>query len=151
MNEPRPGLPADDDALEELLRQAAARYDPVPPHLILSALEAYTLSSMDAELAELTFDSLTEAAAVRGPGDGQPRLLTFSGAGLTLDLEIWSGRVVGQIMPPQPAEVELLGPARVTVSADALGRFAYDRASVGRFALRCSTPDAQIVTEWVTG
>lgn len=156
MNDPvEPTEPAEpgEDALEGLLRRAAGIFDPVPPHLLQTAVEAYTLNTLDAELAELTFDSLTEAAPMRGSGTapgGQPRLLTFSGGGLTLDLEVTAGRVVGQVLPPQPAEVEILGRDQAGVTADELGRFACDRTAGGGFGVRCRTADAMIVTEWIT-
>lgn len=140
-----------DEALEEMLRRAAGIFDPVPAQLLQTAVDAFALAfldDLDAELAELTFDSLTGSAAVRGPG--QPRLLTFAGAGLTVDLELTPDRIVGQLLPPQPAEVEIVGRERVVCTADALGRFACDRTAAGRLSLRCRTAGAAIVTEWVT-
>ncbi len=142
----------DDIALEEELRFAAELFDPVPSHLLQAAVEAYTFRTMDAELAELAFDSLTEPVTVRG-GDS-PRLLTFGTPTLTVDLEITftgtAGRVVGQLIPPQPAEIETHGSRPVTVSADSLGRFTCDDVPTGPFSLRCRLTGTLLVTEWIT-
>ncbi|GAA3447310.1 hypothetical protein [Planomonospora venezuelensis] len=141
---------AGDDAIEDVLRHAAGIIDPVPAHLLQAAVEAYALASIEAELAELVFDSLTQSAPVRGTD--RPRLLTFRGNGLTLDLEITAGRLVGQLLPPQPAEIELLGgrsPA-AALTADAAGRFVCDRVAAGPFSLHCRAGGAVITTEWLT-
>ncbi|MDH2427354.1 hypothetical protein [Sphaerisporangium sp. TRM90804] len=141
----------DEDArLEEALRQAAALIDPVPPELLQIAVEAFTLRTMDAELAALAFDSLAEPARVRG-GD-QPRLATFHTPWVTIDVEVTvagaTGRVLGQVIPPLPVEIEVLGhPAAVT--ADAAGRFVCERVPAGPFSLRCRFGDAVVVTEWI--
>ncbi|WP_326645181.1 hypothetical protein OG884_12380 [Streptosporangium sp. NBC_01755] len=141
-----------DDVLEAELRRAVELFDPVPSDLLQLAVEAYALRMLDAELAELAFDSLSEPSRVRG--EGQPRLLTFQGAGLTVDLEVTvtagGGRVVGQLMPPRPAEVELLGHHPVALAVDELGRFVHDDVPAGPFSLRCHLAGATVVTEWIT-
>ncbi|GAA4205176.1 hypothetical protein GCM10022252_65320 [Streptosporangium oxazolinicum] len=141
-----------DDELEAELRRAIELFDPVPSHLQQIAVEAFTLRTLDAELAELVFDSLSGPSQVRG--EGQPRMLTFQGAGLTVDLEVTvtatGGRVVGQLMPPRHLEVEVLGGHPVTLAADDLGRFIYEDVPPGPFSLRCRLGDATVVTEWIT-
>lgn len=142
----------DDVLLEEELRLAAELFDPVPSHLLQAAVEAYTFRTMDAELADLAFDSLAEPVTVRG-GDG-PRSLTFSAPAVTVDLEITftgtAGRVVGQLIPPQHAEIEIHGGRPVTVTADSLGRFTCDDVPTGPFSLRCRLAGTVLVTEWIT-
>jgi hypothetical protein len=110
---------------------------------------AYTFRTIDAELAQLTFDSLAEgASAVRG-ADG-PRVLTFSTAAAEIEVEISDGRLVGQLMPARAATVEIRGRDRtITVTADALGRFAAGPLSPGALSLRCHL-DRTIVTEWIS-
>ncbi len=146
------GSPMSDDELEAELRRAVELFDPVPSHLMQVAVEAYTLRTLDAELAELVFDSLSGSSRVRG--ERQPRVLTFQGAGLTVDLEVTvsatGGRVVGQLIPPRPVEVEVLGGRPVTLTADDLGRFIHDDVPAGPFSLRCRLGDATVVTEWIT-
>ncbi|GAA3832995.1 hypothetical protein GCM10022226_62840 [Sphaerisporangium flaviroseum] len=148
------GLGADDDDmdLEEALRHAATLFDPVPSDLVQTAVEAYTLRTLDAELAALSFDSLTEPEPVRG--GGQPRLATFHAPGVTIDVEITImgsiGRVLGQVIPAQPGEIEVRGRRPAAVTADAMGRFVCDRVPAGPFSLRCRLQTAVVVTEWIT-
>ncbi len=136
--------------LEEELRQAAAVLDPVPDELRQVALEAYALHDLDARIAELTFDSLLDALPVRGSGE-VPRMLTFQAGDLTVDVEVSGDGLLGQVMPPQPARIEVLhGPrpgARLT--ADDLGRFASQAPPAGPFALRLRTGSDVVVTEWL--
>ncbi|MFF9087688.1 hypothetical protein ACF1BE_14930 [Streptomyces sp. NPDC014991] len=136
--------------LEEELRQAAAVLDPVPAELLQSALDAYTLHDLDARLAELTFDSLVDALPVRGVMDA-PRMLTFRAGEVTVDVEVTADGLIGQVLPPQPARIEVLGDPRAPrpVTADTLGRFASDTPPAGPFALRLRTGAEVIVTEWL--
>jgi hypothetical protein len=171
-NERREMPPMNDDSLvadhelDDELRRIAARLDPVPAALLHAAQAAFTWRGVDAELAELAFDSLADReslALVRG-GD-EPRLLTFHAADLTIELEIRppvrehppaagvEHRLVGQLLPPGPARVEVRHPDGVlTVEADELGRFAAERVSTGPISLRCQQAGAArgpVVTEWV--
>jgi hypothetical protein len=106
---------SDDDMLrlEEELRRAARLLDPVPERLVRQARYAYAFHTVDAELAELTFDSLApeHAGAVRGPAG--PRLLTFEAATLTVEIEIDEDgdglRLTGRISPPRAADVDVGG------------------------------------------
>ncbi|MFJ3897851.1 MULTISPECIES: hypothetical protein [unclassified Streptomyces] len=142
----------DDSLLEEELRQAAAILDPVPADLRQLAMDAYALYDMDARLAELTFDSLIDAIPVRGAMD-VPRMLTFTAGDLSIDVEVTSEGLMGQVMPPQPAGIEVLnGPQALrptTLTADALGRFTSDAPPTGPFALRLRAGGEVVVTEWL--
>jgi hypothetical protein len=142
----------EDGLLEEELRQAAAILDPVPADLRQLAMDAYALYDMDARLAELTFDSLIDAIPVRGAMD-VPRMLTFTAGDLSIDVEVTSEGLMGQVMPPQPAGIEVLnGPQALrptTLTADALGRFASDAPPTGPFALRLRAGGEVVVTEWL--
>ena len=149
----------DDNNLEEELRRIVARRDGVPPPLLQAAVDAYGWRTVDAELAELVFDSLAEpdrGALVRGPGHG--RLLSFEVSGLTIDVEV-SGTeanrtLIGQVVPPQQAAIEIRQGDEVTaLDADELGRFSSGPLAPGPLSLRCSTgpaPGRQVATEWVT-
>jgi hypothetical protein len=147
----------DDIRLEEELRHAVRLFDPVPGHLVRAAVDAYTFRTADAELAELTFDSLAEhnAELVRGSEESQSRLLTFEAHTLTVDVEVAatgaSPRLVGQIHPGQPAEIEIRGRDHLaTVTTDALGRFTSDQVHGGLLRLRCRTAQETVVTDWVS-
>ncbi|MFF6947227.1 hypothetical protein ACFZAD_00995 [Streptomyces iakyrus] len=136
--------------LEEELRQAAAVLDPVPAELQQIAVDAYALHDLDARVAELTFDSLVDALPVRGATD-TPRMLTFRAGEVTVDVEVTAQGLMGQVLPPQPARIEILGGPRPcsALTADDLGRFTGDVPLSGPFALRLRTGGDVVVTEWL--
>ncbi|MER6674067.1 hypothetical protein [Streptomyces sp. NPDC000983] len=141
----------DDALLEEELRRAAAILDPVPAELNRIAVEAYALFELDARIAELTFDSVVDAIPVRGAVD-VPRMLTFRAGEVTVDVEVTGEGLMGQVLPPQPARIEVLsGPqsAAPALTADAMGRFSSDEAPTGPFALRLRTGAEVVVTPWL--
>ncbi|WP_086564937.1 hypothetical protein [Streptomyces africanus] len=136
--------------LEEELRRAAAVLDPVPAELQQIAVDAYALHDLDARVAELTFDSLVDALPVRGAGDA-PRMLTFQAGEVTVDVEVTPHGLMGQVLPPQPARIEVLGGPRPgsPLTADDLGRFTADTPPSGPFALRLRTGGDVVVTQWL--
>jgi hypothetical protein len=149
-----------DDQLEAELRRLAADKEPVPAELVQAALDAFGWRDIDAELAELVYDSLVdadEASQVRGsPGQ---RLVSFAVGGVTIDVEVTSagpGRaVMGQIAPPQRAVVDIRGRREtVTVEADELGRFQSGSIPPGPASLRLRPPPGgdgpPIVTDWIS-
>jgi hypothetical protein len=149
----------DDDQLEEALRRHAARLEPVPASLLQAAQDAFAWRDVDGDLAELVFDSLLDtddATLVRG--SPERRLISFQASGLTIDVEVTiaaAGRaVLGQIMPPRRAAVEIRNPhGAVTVEADELGRFRSGPLRAGPMSLRLSlaadAPGSQVVTDWL--
>ena len=142
----------DNDLLEETLRQAAAIMDPVPAQLQQTAVEAYTLYSLDTQLAELTFDSLVHGIPVRGAVDA-PRMLTFRADELTVDIEVTAHGLMGQVLPPQGARIEVLSGGQLAsppaLTADDMGRFAGELRVTGPFALRLRTDAEVVMTEWL--
>ncbi|NEY31087.1 hypothetical protein GTU99_02510 [Streptomyces sp. PRKS01-65] len=140
----------EDGLLEEELRQAAAILDPVPAALRAIAVEAHALHDLQARVAELTFDSLVDALPVRGAEDA-PRMLTFDADGVTVDVELTADGLIGQVMPPGPARIEMLsGPRRFArLTADDMGRFTGQAPPAGPFALRLRTGGEVVVTEWL--
>ena len=148
-----------DDELEAELRRLAARREPVPAPLRQAAVDAFSWRDIDAEIAELVYDSLLDAdpaSLVRGPAD--QRLVSFAIGGMTIDLEVTGvgpGRtVMGQIVPPQRATVDIRHPRdTVTVEADDLGRFRSGPLPSGPASLRLRPPPGAdgpvIVTDWV--
>ncbi|MEV5387565.1 hypothetical protein [Streptomyces sp. NPDC052721] len=140
-----------DGLLEEELRQAATVLDPVPAELVQAALDAFALHDLDARLAELTFDSLVDALPVRGVTDA-PRMLTFRAGEVTVDVEVTDDGLIGQVLPPQSARIEVLGGPQATrapLTSDPLGRFTSTTPPSGPFALRLRTGAEVIVTEWL--
>lgn len=139
------------ELLEEELRQATAILDPVPPGLRQIAVEAFALHDLDSRIAELTFDSVVDAIPVRG-ATGAPRMLTFHAGEVTVDVELTPQGLMGQVLPPQPARIEVLsGPqAGSPLTADDMGRFTCEASPSGPFALRLRTGEQVIVTDWLT-
>jgi hypothetical protein len=148
-----------DDELEAELRRLAAGREPVPAELVQAAVDAFGWRNIDAELAELVYDSLLdtdEASLVRGP-PGQ-RLVSFAVGGITIDVEVSSagpGRsVMGQIAPPQRATVDIrYRQETVTVETDDLGRFRSGPLPPGPASLRLRPPSGggpAIVTDWIS-
>lgn len=149
----------DDTELEEELRQVAALAEPVPPGLLRAAVDAFTWRTIDADLAELVFDSLSdqrETALVRG--SWQDRLLSFRAGSVTIEVEVTatgsSRGLTGQIVPPQLATVQIRHrDGAVTRQADELGCFSADSLPAGPVRLRCQLAAAgdgpPVVTDWV--
>jgi hypothetical protein len=96
------------------------------------------------------------------PGGGaapaaERRQLSFRASGLTVELEMTGGgdhrRVAGQLIPRQPASVEIRTAGGViTAVADPLGRFSADAVPTGPVSLRCrlGTEQSPVVTGWIT-
>ncbi|GAA3261879.1 carboxypeptidase-like regulatory domain-containing protein [Nonomuraea helvata] len=137
--------------LEERLRAAAERLDPVPAELFEEAMRAYALRSLDAELAELTFDSWDELSATRVRGGGRARLLTFAAGEVVVELEVAGGRLVGRLSGGGAADIVVQrrdGGTRVR--ADELGRFTTGELAPGPLRLRVSPEGGgPVVTTWI--
>jgi hypothetical protein len=122
----------------------------VPDRFVAAARDAFTWHSVDADLATLEADSATAPAGTRA-GTGGHRSLTFTAGGLTVAVELTPDAVLGQLVPPSAAEVELCRPDGVTATtaADEVGWFVLRPAPEGLFRLRVRTgtgPDVH--TEW---
>jgi hypothetical protein len=150
----------EDDALWQELRMVIQKGDPVPPEVLQAARESFTWRTIDAELAALTYDSAVDDPAtsvVRGL-EG-PRMLSFEASELSVELEVTAvgarRRLVGQLVPPQPARVEVRNRAgRSLVQADELGRFRIEEVAAGPSSLRCHLTGPHgtvpVVTDWIT-
>jgi hypothetical protein len=149
----------DEERLEAELRELAARIDPVPGRLLQAAVDAYAWRTVDADLAALVFDSLAESGAAAPVRGRQPdRLLSFQASGLSIELEVTaagrSRRLIGQLVPPQRAVVEIRQTGDVvTIATDELGRFVAESLPPGPVSLRCGPAAGEggpaVVTDWV--
>jgi hypothetical protein len=151
-------MPDDDEdtALLQELRRAADLHDPVPPEVLAAAKASFTWRTIDAELAELSFDSLVDDDSVLVRGGDQPRLLTFEASSVTIELVIVADaairRVVGQLVPVQRATIQVdHSGGTAGASADELGRFRADALDPGPMRIRVVPESGQPVTEtdWV--
>jgi hypothetical protein len=90
--------PEDRAALDDLAVALAARRDVQDRHRE-AARSAFTWRTVDAELMELTYDSLDTPATVRGAVSAPPRALSFSSRAGSLEVEIDGDRVRGHVVP----------------------------------------------------
>ena len=146
----------DDDELDGELRRLAARLDPVPPELLAGAAAAFAWRDIDAQLAELVFDSALdadEATLVRG--SPERRMVSFAGGGLTVDIEMTTAgparTIMGQIVPPQRGTVDIRRQQEtITIEADELGRFRSGPLRPGPLSLRLRPAEGSpVVTDWL--
>jgi hypothetical protein len=143
-----------DDDLLEVLRAARNARESVPAHFIETAKSAFAWHNIDAELAQLTYDSRAdrEPAVVRSE-TASVRALTFTSAHLYIELEVTENSLIGQVMPPRAGHVESQpqsGPT-VTVSIDEIGCFTIEPLPRSPFRLRCRVQDQpDVLTGWIT-
>jgi len=140
-----------DDKLISLLRRGLDGSDPTPADVTEFAEAALSWRNVDAELAQLTFDSVDDATAVRGVAVA--RMLAFESGDLMIDLEHdpASGHLRGQLEPAGQMAVELhIFDTVLVTESDELGRFTFEGIHSGPFALVIRFEgDETVKTEWV--
>ncbi len=143
-----------DDELLAALSEAMKARQAIPSWFVQTGQNAYAWHNIDAELAQLTYDSRTDrerSAAVRSER-ASIRALTFSSAHLTVELEVAGSSLLGQIIPPRAGTLEIHTKAGVitTTEVDEIGCFAVDPTPDSPFRLRCRTADgADVLTGWI--
>jgi hypothetical protein len=140
-----------DDELLALLGEASRRAGEPTPTMAAAAEAAYSWRTIDSELATLTYDSLAEEAALVRDAGTATRQLVFEGQALGVELEQGPEGVVGQLVPPGPGTVTVLGPSGELsiVQADDLGLFRVEWVRPGPVRLRCVTATDDILTGWL--
>lgn len=143
-----------DEALFAALQQAIRTRQAVPPEFVEAAKSAFAWRNIDAELAQLTYDS-TQAPAAAAPMRAEAasiRALTFTSPRLTVELEVTEDSLLGQIVPAQAAMIEVQtreGPGPAAAS-DEIGCFSVHPIPDGPFRLLCRTGDINVLTGWIT-
>jgi hypothetical protein len=139
------------------LRALGADPEPGDEAILADRFANGDLRSIDDEPARLVYDSLLDTelhASVRAASPGL-RQLTFEARDLSLELEVSSaGQLMGQVVPPQAAIVEVRHRAgTASVDTDDLGFFHLARLPAGPVSLRCQ-PTARalqaVATSWIT-
>ncbi|MGH9227058.1 MAG: hypothetical protein ACRD2W_25510 [Acidimicrobiales bacterium] len=129
--------------------------DPIPFDIMQSIRASFNRRSVDAELAELIYDSvLEEPVGVRsGPTD---RHLSFQGPHVSVEVSVAPERrrVVGQLVPALPGDVEVRhGAGSYVLDIDEYGRFFADEVPHGPVSFRCWGNDGGrsvvTVTDWI--
>src|SRR5260221_9420412 len=94
----------DDEELLAALREALRAREAVPPEFVEAAKNAFAWHNIDAELAQLTYDSSRDSdydASIRAEA-ASIRALTFTSTHLTIELEVTHDSLLGQSTRPQP-------------------------------------------------
>jgi len=141
----------EDRRLLQDLRAAVRSAGAPTPGMMAAAQAAYSWRTVDAELAALTHDSLTDSSALVRGGLAGPRTLVFESESMSVELEQTQDGLVGQLVPPTDGEVTLQGPQGELgqASVDELGCFCFDRTPHGTVRLHCRTSSGVVVTHWV--
>ena len=145
--------PRSEDRLISLLRKGLDEADPVPMDVTDFAKAALSWRTIDAELAEIAYDSSEETTPAGVRSAATARMLSFEAGHWTIDIEFnaATGRLIGQVEPAREVIVELhLAGGPVISLADELGRFDFDGVLPGPVSLVFRTPgDLEVVkTEW---
>jgi hypothetical protein len=145
------------EATFQRLRSLVLENDPVPAEVIASARASFALRSIDDELASLVYDSMTDGDLFAGVRSGTRavRQLSFEAGELVLEMEVTGARyLVGQVVPPQVAVIELRHRGGTTnVETDELGCFHFRAVPEGPVSFRCcpARPAAPpVATSWIT-
>ena len=144
-----------DEQLLAALREAMRARQAVPAWFTETAKNAYAWHNIDAELAQLSYDSSADTGQ-RAPVRSETasiRTLTFSSSRLTIELEVADTCLLGQIIPAREGSVETQTrtEAAATVPVDETGCFSIDPIPGSPFRLRCRTTDSiDVLTGWIT-
>lgn len=144
---------ARDNEILDILRRGLRQSDPVPSTVSEFAAALFTWRDIDAELAELTFDSVGEEAPVGVRSASTARMLSFEVGKWTIDLEYnpATGLLMGSVSPVSPFTVELHSRgARFAMELDEMGRFEFDDVEGGPASLVFRSTDGEVMkTSWI--
>jgi hypothetical protein len=144
----------DDEQLLAALGEALRARQAVPDWFVETGKSAYAWHNIDAELAQLTYDSShdTVGAAVTRSEAASIRSLTFTSPHLSLELEVTGNSLLGQVIPPRAGTLEIHTKTGVTTTpVDEIGCFAVDPIPASPFRLRYRTTDGiDVLTGWIT-
>lgn len=144
----------DDEQLLAALRESLQARQAIPSWFIATGKSAYAWHNIDAELAQLTYDSSTDTqrrAVVRSE-HASIRAMTFTTGGLSIELEVSEDCLVGQVIPPAGGTLEIHDKAGVITGTpiDEMGGFVVEPIPASPFRLRFRTTDGtDVVTGWV--
>jgi hypothetical protein len=144
-----------DEELLTALRQVFDARLAVPPEFVETGKNAFAWHNIDAELAQLTYDSILagdQAARTRAE-TASIRALTFTSAHLTIELEVAGESLLGQVIPVHAATIEVHTStgADLTTLADEIGCFAIRPIPRSPFRLRCrAAAGLDVLTGWIT-
>lgn len=144
----------DDATLLAALGEALRTRKAVPSWFTETGKSAFAWHNIDAELAQLTYDSghaTAEAPATRSE-PASIRALTFTSSHLTVELEVTGNSVLGQIIPPRSGTLEIntREGETTTTEVDEIGCFLVEPIPSTPFRLRWRTTDgSDVLTGWI--
>ena len=146
--------PVPDETLLAALREALAAREAVPAAFVEAGKTAYAWRNIDAELAQLTFDSRrdTEMLASMRSEPAPIRALTLQSARFTIEVSITDDAILGQLIPPQSGtgEVQTQSGRVSNTPINEVGCFVIEPKPDSPFRLRVRTTDqADVVTGWL--
>jgi hypothetical protein len=147
----------DDEHLFTDLKAALGEAEAVPRRFVEFGRAAFAWHNIDAELADLTYDSsevrAEPATALRSAQDATLRALTYATTDLVIEVEITTDAVLGQVLPPHQGTVSIYQAAGQVAeeTLDETGFFAFRPVPGGSFRLRCLTSSGiDVVTGLIT-
>jgi len=144
----------DDDEVLLIELGNALRAAEVPVEFLTAARGALAWRTVDQELtlAELAFDSLCDAEPAGLTRSGAAaRTLSFDSGTVSVEIEVTSSGIVGQLSPASPGRVTVRTAegARDEAAVDPAGYFTLSAPPPGPVRLHARTPAYTVVTSWV--
>lgn len=137
----------------EILRRGLHQVDPVPSTVSEFADALFTWRDIDADLAELTFDSVDESTPVGVRSTSTARMISFEVGQWTIDLEYnpATGLLMGSVSPESPLTVELHSRgAHFAVDVDDSGHFEFEGVETGPASLVFRLDGGEMIkTSWI--
>ncbi len=145
----------DDEQLLAVLKESLLAQREVPAEFSEAGRNAFAWHNIDAELAQLTYDSLADAAEPVGVRSetASIRALTFTSDHLSIEIEVNEDSLLCQLVPTDEGTVELQTRAgeSIRIAVDEMGCFSVRPVPAGPFRLHCQlTGGATVVTGWIT-
>jgi hypothetical protein len=140
------------DGWLSVVREALQEWSHVPPEVLQAGYAAFTWRTIDAELAELTYDSIAQDSQMVTSRSQHAalRALSLSSSSLTIELEIEPTLLMGQLVPPGPADMVLTlhDGTKTFVQVDDLGCFTIEPVPEAAFRLQV-VGEQSVVTDWI--
>lgn len=141
--------------LEDVLRRVGDAYehdlDPVPPRLTAAARDAFGWRLVDAELAELLFDSASdELIGVRGTSTDR-RSFRYGSGEFVVRVHLTQSSMIVMLEPPVSVACRVATPeASRPHRTDELGELVVDAPELP-VRIELDLPSGTVVTPWIIG
>ena len=143
----------EDDQLLARLRAGLEQSDPVPFDVTEFAKAAFTWRDIDAELAELDFDSIDEDLPSGVRSSATARMVSFQVGQWMLDVEFaeTSGRLIGHLSPEGRYTVDIhAAGAHFSVESDDSGHFTAEGIVRGPLSMVLRFDHGEVIkTQWI--